>query len=77
MTAKMIYEKFKTVFSYLNAQINVVSYKEIIGDKNSILIKMFDGTSYIFTYLPNGKYSLTLDKLGSGVRKERDDAKEL
>ena len=63
MTAKAIYEKFKDIFGYLST--NVVSYKEINNDHHSIRIAMKNGTTYIFTYPPNGRYSLAVEKVGS------------
>ena len=63
MTAKAIYEKFRNEFGYLST--NVVSYKEINSDRHSIRIIMKDGTTYIFTYPSNGRYSLAVEKVGS------------
>ncbi len=62
MRAKAIYEKFRNEFGYLSA--NVVSYKEINNDHRSIRITMKNGTTYIFTYPPNGRYKLEVVKVG-------------
>lgn len=79
MTAKAIYEKFKNEFGYLDLATNVVSYKEINGDNHSIRITMKNGTTYIFTYPPNGHYKLEVDKnsfFKTEARKKREQEKE-
>lgn len=71
MTAEIIFSKFKDVFGYLKS--GAKSYKTINSDPRSIRVTMKDGTIYIFTYPPNGHYTLVTERLGKILQEEREE----
>lgn len=70
MTPQAIYSEFKNAFGYLEH--NVTKFTTIKNDPRSLRIYMRDGTVYIFTYPPNGHYTLVTERLGKILQEERE-----
>lgn len=65
MSPESLWTEFKRIFG--NMSTKVIRYKSIRNDKRSIRIFLQDGTIYIFTYPPNGYYTLIVENLGKYV----------
>ena len=70
MTPQAIYSEFKNVFGYLIQ--NVTKFTTIKNDPRSLSIYMRDGTVYIFTYPPNGHYTLVVENIPKVIKEERE-----
>ena len=75
MSPEALWNQFKRIFGYLSNK--VIQYKSIRNDKRSIRIFMQDGTVYIFTYPPNGHYTLVTENVGKDLKGEFDKWKTL